>query len=38
MIWFTISSEHSVKEDIQEHNLQNNIQKIENFTDCELGQ
>ena len=38
MIYFTISSEHSIKEYIQEHNLKDNIQEIENFTDCELGQ
>lgn len=34
---FTISSEYSIKENIQEHNLQNNIQEIENFTDCKLS-
>ena len=35
---FTISREYPIKENVQEHNLENNIQEIENFTDCELGQ
>ena len=34
---FTISSEYSIKENIQEHNLEDNIQEIKNFTDCKLS-
>ena len=33
----TISSEYTIKENIQEHNLKDNIQEIENFADCKLS-
>ena len=33
---FTIGGEHSIKEDIQEHYLKEDIEKVQNFTNCKL--